>query len=400
MNYLNNIILVHNRYLIRGGEDECFDAEKKLLINNGINVIELLEDNRRIQQIGTLQTAIRTIWANETLNNTNRILESENIDVIHVHNFFPLISPSIFYAAKRRGIPIVFTIHNQRLFCANGYFLRDQKICEKCSNRKFNWPAIRFRCYRNSLFGSFIVALMQCIHRCLDTWNRKIDVIIALTEFARSKLIQNGINASSIEIKPNFIEDEFTGFSPEGDYALYIGRLSDEKGVHILLDAWKLLQDIIPLKIIGDGELKNKVSQYCEFHKSVSFIGKQSHDNVINIMRNCKVLIVPSICYEGMPRVIIEAFMLGKPVIASNLGGIQTMITDENGYLFPAGDSQALANALRDFLDSPDYMRQLKSEAARKEYLEKYSSNKNFSRLMEIYQLAIDKNKEHPKWKN
>jgi glycosyltransferase involved in cell wall biosynthesis len=386
-----NVLLIHNRYLVRGGEDECFDAEKKLLSTNGVKVIEFVEDNLKIKKTGLLKTAFQTIWSNDTVKILKKILKENKIDIIHVHNFFPIISPSIFFAARRAKIPIVFTVHNQRLFCANGYFLRNQQICELCSTKVFNFPAIWYQCYRNSFFGSFIVALMQGVHKWFSTWNTKIDFFVALTEFSRNKLIENGIKEKLIEVKPNFVEDTFSEFNFKGDFALFIGRLSEEKGVNILLDAWADLEFDIPLKIIGDGNLSERVENFCKNHPSVEWLGRRSHGFVMEILSQTKVLIVPSICYEGMPRAIIEAFSLGKPVIASRIGGIENMIYEDVGYLFNPGDKNSLVKEIRRFLGEKDLLLK-KSYAARNEYLNKYTPEKNFIKLMEIYQKAIRKN--------
>ncbi|MDO9084682.1 MAG: glycosyltransferase family 4 protein [Anaerolineaceae bacterium] len=385
-----SVLLVHNLYLIRGGEDECFDAEKNLLSSNGVNVIEYVEDNKIIKHIGLIKTAIQTIWSFTTVKNLKKILQRNKIDIIHVHNFFPIISPSVFYAAKHAKIPIVFTVHNQRLFCANGYFLRNQQICELCSNKFFNLPAVRYRCYRNSFFGSLIVSIMQGVHKWISTWNSKVDIFIALTDFSRSKLIQNGIKEKLIKVKPNFVIDEFSQFNFKGTYALFIGRLSEEKGVNILLEAWAELENDISLKIIGDGNLSETVDFFCKNHPSVEWLGRQSHDFVMEILSQAKVLIVPSICYEGMPRAIIEAFSLGKPVIASRIGGIENMISEEVGYLVNPGDKNALVNEVREFLENKDLVIK-KSYAARNEYLNKYTPEKNFDLIMDIYQKAIRK---------
>jgi len=385
-----NVLLVHNRYLIRGGEDECFDAEKELLSSHGVNVIEYVEDNKIIQQLGLIKTAIQTIWSFTTVKKLKNILQRNKIDLIHVHNFFPIISPSIFYAAKRANIPIVFTVHNQRLFCANGYFLRNQQICELCSNKIFNFPAIRYRCYRNSFFGSLIVAIMQGVHKWISTWNSEVDIFIALNEFSHNKLIENGIKEKIIEVKPNFVKDDFSEFNFEGDFALFIGRLSEEKGVNILLEAWNELENDISLKIIGDGNLSKNVDFFCKKHPNVEWLGRQSHHYVMEILSQAKVLIVPSIWYEGMPRVIIEAYSLGKPVIASRIGGIENMISEDVGYLFSPGDKNGLVKEVRKFLEKKDLVIK-KSYAARSEYLNKYTPEKNFDLIMDIYKKAIRK---------
>ncbi len=196
------ILLAHNRYLIPGGEDESFRAEADLLRQHGHDVTLYEEDNRKVESLGKFRTALRTLWSTETHHRVSEILASGSFDLVSVQNFFPLISPSIYYAARKAGVPVIQTLRNYRLMCLNGYFFRDGMPCELCLNRPAI-PGIRYRCYRGSRSGSLVVACMQSLHRLIGTWNNKVDAYIALTDFSavnhRSGLPPQGL------VRPNFL---------------------------------------------------------------------------------------------------------------------------------------------------------------------------------------------------
>ena len=246
------ILSVHNRYQIRGGEDESRQSEENLLREMGHQVEVYEEHNDRISTMNPLRVASKTIWSQESHQITKRRLKEQHHDIIHVQNFFPLISPSVYYAAKEQGVPVVQTLRNYRLLCPNALFFRDGQVCEDCLGKFVPLPGVIHGCYRESRVASTAVASMITVHRTLRTWVDMVDIYIALTEFARQKFIEGGLPAEKIVVKPNFVNPDPGVGKGSGGYALFVGRLSVEKGLDTLLAAWEKLSQQMPLKIVGE----------------------------------------------------------------------------------------------------------------------------------------------------
>ena len=248
-----HILSIHNNYQIRGGEDVSREAEESLLKEMGNSVSVYQEHNDRVAAIGAARMAVRTVWSTESYNIVKQKLKNSNCDLIHVQNFFPLISPSVYYAAKSEGVPVVQTLRNYRLLCPNGLFFRDGKVCEDCVGKFVPYPGVMHNCYRENKAASGAVATMITFHRTMRTWTEMVDIYISLTEFARQKFIAGGIPADKIVVKPNFVNPDPGVGEGSGGYALFVGRLSVEKGLDTLLAAWEHLGGKMPLKIVGDG---------------------------------------------------------------------------------------------------------------------------------------------------
>ncbi len=380
-----HILAVHNRYLISSGEDQSHAAEINMLRNNGIIVDEYNEDNQKIFNLNRFDLAYRTIWSKETYLKIQQRLSDTKYDLVIIQNFFPLISPSIYYATKKYNVPCIQYLRNYRLFCLNGILFRDHHICEDCLKKQIPWPGILHSCYRNRYDASGVVAAMLIFHRILGTWQTKINKYIALTEFARSKFIEGGIQPELITVKPNFIYPDPGLGEGAGDYALFIGRLSSEKGVLTLLDAWNHLDIPIKLKIIGEGDLKNIIINTARINSQIQFLGKKSSTEVLDEIGNAKCVILPSLIYEGLPRVIIESFSKGSPVIASDLKSLsELIINDVNGLLFQTGNSTDLADKVRWIWQNPVKLKKMRLNA-RMVYEEKYTDKRNFKLFMEVY---------------
>lgn len=378
------ILSIHNRYQIRGGEEECYEAEIDLLRQRGHTVDIYEENNDRIAELGSLKTAIRTIWSQESYQAIQRCLAKQPYDVVHVQNFFPLISPAIYYAAKERGVPVVQTLHNYRLLCPNAKFFRDDRVCEDCLGQFMPWPGIIHGCYRESRAASGSVAAMIAVHRAMQTWTKMVDRYIALTEFAREKFIQGGIPSDKLVVKPNFVPDPGLGLG-KGGYALYAGRLSPEKGITLLLEAWQQLGNKIPLKIVGDGPLATQVSQATINGTGVEYLGRKPLQEVYSLLKEAAFLVFPSQWYEGLPRILIESFAVGTPVIATNLGSMSSLVSPYNtGLHFQAGSPEDLATKVQWILTNPEQLAQMRL-ASRSEFESKYTAQENYDRLMEIY---------------
>jgi glycosyltransferase involved in cell wall biosynthesis len=383
------ILSIHNRYLIRGGEDQSRELEEKLLQEQGNQVDIYEENNNRVAEIGKVRVAIRTVWSTESYQIVRQKLTENSYNIVHVQNFFPLISPSVYYAANKQGVPIVQTLRNYRLLCANSYFFRDQKVCEDCLGKIIPWPGVVHGCYRDSKLGSLVVVTMQTLHRAISTWKKMVNLYITLTDFTRQKFIQAGLPADKIVIKPNFVYPDPGMGEGNGNYAIFIGRLSPEKGLDTLLAAWQLLGGKIPLKIIGDGPLSNQVREAVTKLPYVKWLGRLPIQEVYTLIGEAKFLIFPSQWYETFGRVAIEAFAKGTPVIASNLGNMSSMIeSGRTGFHFSPGDPNDLAALVEYALTHPEKLRKMRFEA-RSEFEAKYTAQQNYHKLMDIYKLAI-----------
>ncbi len=379
------ILSVHNRYQIRGGEDESREAEEKLLQQRG-HVVETYEENNdRVADLGAISTAIKTVWSTEAYNTLKHRLKEHAYDLVHVQNFFPLISPSVHYAAKAEGVPVIQTLRNYRLLCPNGFFFRDDRVCEDCLGKFVPWPAVLHSCYRGSRAASGVLATMLTTHRILPTWSQMVDKYITLSEFARDKFVQAGFPQDKIAVKPNFVYPDPTIGEGQGGYALYVGRLSPEKGISTLLSAWQKLGKKVPLKIVGEGPLAAQVAEAVSLDRGIEWLGRKSLPEVYELIGNAMFLVFPTIGYETFGRVAIEAFAKGTPVIASQVGAISELVaSNRNGLHFRPGDSEDLAIKIEWALTHPQEIAQMRQEA-RKEFETKYTAKENYRRIMEIY---------------
>lgn len=383
------ILSIHNRYQIRGGEDESRESEEKLLREKGNQVDIYEENNNRVPEIGKIRVALRTIWSAESYQIVKQKLTENSYNIVHVQNFFPLISPSVYYAAETQGVPIIQTLRNYRLLCANGYFFRDQKVCEDCLGKTIPWPGVIHSCYRESKAASLAVVAMQTFHRAISTWKKKVNLYIALTEFTKQKFIQAGLPSEKIVVKPNFVYPDPGIGEGTGNYALFIGRLSPEKGLDTLLEAWQNLPGKIPLKIIGDGPLSPMVKETANKLPDVEWLGRQPIQEVYTLIGEAKLVIFPSKWYETFGRVAVEAFAKGTPVVASNLGNMASLIDHgRTGFHFCPGNSDDLVDQVEYALTHPEQLRKMRLEA-RAEFEAKYTAEQNYQKLMDIYKLAL-----------
>lgn len=379
------ILSVHNRYQIRGGEDESREAEERLLQQMGHEIETYEENNDRIADLGAVRTAIKTVWSMEAYKTLRHQLKAQVYDLVHVQNFFPLISPSVHYAAHAEGVPVIQTLRNYRLLCANGFFFRDDRVCEDCLGKFVPWPALLHSCYRGSRAATGVLTTMLTTHRILPTWNEMVDKYITLSEFARDKFIQAGFPAQKIAVKPNFVYPDPNPGEGLGGYALFVGRLSPEKGISTLLTAWQHLGKKVPLKIVGEGPLAPQVAEAVSLDRGIEWLGRRSLPEVYELIGNAAFLVFPTIGYETFGRVAIEAFAKGTPVIASQVGAIAELVeSNRNGLHFRPGNPEDLAIKVEWALTHPQEMAQMRLEA-RSEFETKYTAKENYKRIMEIY---------------
>ncbi len=382
------ILKVHNFYQQAGGEDTSFDSEAMLLCSKGHEVFRLNFYNRDLKNIIIWKQPFITIWNKESYNKIQGIIRKNEPNVGHIHNIFPLASPSIIHAAKAEKLPLVMTLHNYRLLCPSAIFFRNGIVCEKCSKKIFAWPGIYYGCW-NGKAPTAVISIMFMIHRILKSWE-KIDLFIALTEFERHKFIDYGFSPHRIVVKPNFVFQHHPVRLKQGNYVLFIGRLSPEKGILTAIKAWRYLREI-PLKIVGDGILKGKIEKIIQQEKlhKIQLLGFLSQTQVFNVMQDAQFLIFPSEWYEGFPRTIVESFSNGLPVLASRLGSMAEIVDDgRTGLLFNPQDSEDLAYKVNWAWYHKNEIMEMRLNALR-EYEAKYTPEKNYEELIKIYKKAI-----------
>lgn len=386
-------LLVHNHYNQKGGEDAIFKQEAELLREAGHYVIEYRRSNDELKELGLqqkLKVPARLVWASDTVKELRSLIQKEDPDVAHFHNTFMMISPAAYYACHRAGVPVVQTLHNYRLLCPAATFYRDGHVCEDCLGKTPPWPGVLHACYRSSRTQTAAVAAMLTFHRWLRTWNKKVDLYVALTEFAKRKFVEGGLPEERIVVKPNFVHPDPGAQEKNDGYALFVGRLSPEKGLKTLFKAWGSLKGM-PLKIAGDGPLMSQIKESAAEQKlnSIEILGNCSHEKVIALMKSARFLVFPSEWYEGFPVSIAEAFACGKPVIASKLGAMAELIEDgKTGLLFEPGNSEDLARKVMHAFENPDLCRRMGLNA-RAEYEAKYTAKINYMKLMEIYDKVL-----------
>ena len=428
------VLVVHNRYRIRGGEDSVFEAECRLLEEAGIRVIRYERSNDDIPDGGgpfaKLGLALCTVWNPRTYREVREILRRERPDAMHCHNTFPQISPSVYYAAAREGVPVVQTLHNYRLACLNGYLFREGHVCEDCLGRT-PWRGVCRRCYRGSRAQSFVAAAMLLVHRLLGTYRRKVTRYIALTDFAKTKFVVAGLPARKISVKPNaFAADggkraglpatvvRSGSSAPDRLRVVYVGRLSPEKGVDVLLRAWALLtkegRDASTARpsqapgepgaaqprrgpaptceIVGDGPERAALEGLADelgISSSVRFLGALPREEALRELAGADLLVFPSLWYETFGLTILEAASQGVPAVATNIGGQSSLVQDGiTGRLVPPGDSAALAASLRELLSDPAALRRM-GDAARAAFdASDCAPSRNLARLLAVYASA------------
>jgi glycosyltransferase involved in cell wall biosynthesis len=381
------ILIVHNRYQQRGGEDAVVASERDLLAGSGVDVETLEENNDAITDLkGKVEASVSVFTGSRRSNDrVKAMLAGFQPDVVHVHNWFPTVSPSVFWNCHRAGIPVVNTVHNYRLLCVNATFFRDGRVCEDCMGTTLRSPGVIHKCYRDSRAGSAIATAGMLAHWGAGTWHRSVDRFIALSTFARQKLIEGGLPESKILVKPNFVDpDPGIRSGAAGNY-LFVGRLTEEKGVRTLIECWTSGTDLPLLTFVGRGPLEDEVRDAAAKMKNVEWLGSRNSNEVSELMGSAKALLCPSLWYEAMPRVVIESMAVGTPVIASRIGSYPEMIVDgESGVLFECGDANNLLLRIR-ALEATGSLSSMRV-GARLKYESEYTGSKNLEQLLGIYE--------------
>jgi glycosyltransferase involved in cell wall biosynthesis len=384
------VLLCHAYYTQRGGEDQSFEEERSLLLAGGHEVFEYIRDNDELKRMNALTTAANTLWNRSAARDVGRMVEQHRPDVVHITNTFPLISPAVCIAARKRGAAVVQALRNYRLICSGAYLMRDGRPCEECLGRLVPWPAIINRCYRDSTAATAAVAAMQLVHRAAGTWRRSIDAFFTLTEFARQRFIEAGFPAGKLHVKNNCVHPDPEAGSGSGKYVVFAGRLSPEKGVATLLDAWQRDATLPPLQIIGDGPLAPAVQAAVRSDSRITWRGRLESSGVHASLQDAGILVMPSVWYETFGRTIAEAYACGTPVAASDLGAMAELVAEGvTGTLFRPGDAASLALAIHRLTDlSPMDIASMRVRA-RNEFEVRYSPGRCYRRLIEIYESAL-----------
>ena len=385
------VIQVHNRYVHPGGEDAVAAAEAALLRSRGNEVLEFGASNAEAMSAGRLplaRTLLASTWNKEVYARARQAIREFKPAVVHCHNFFFALSPSIFGAARDEGVPTVMTLHNFRLLCPGALLMRSGRICEHCVG-KSPWHGVLRRCYRGSALQTALVARMITRNRRAGTWDRLVDAYIALTDFCRGVFVRGGLPADKLYVKSScLLEDPLPAESP-GAGAVFVGRLSAEKGLRTLLAAWREFPET-PLTIVGDGPDRPVLQDLAAALSKVSFPGYAGGPEVMARIKQASFLILPSECYETFGRCIMEAYACGRPVVASRLGAMAELVKDgETGLLFEPGNARDLATKVKALLANPAECQRL-GRAARAEFEAKYTADRNYEMLMTIYRRVIE----------
>lgn len=392
------VLLVHNFYgsSAPSGENSAVEEERRLLTRGGVDVETLFTSSDSIRGkgvLGLLEGGVATPWNPRTKALLASKLQAWTPDVVHVHNTFPILSPSIFHYLRAAGLPVVMTVHNYRLLCSAGTLSRDGRACAECFDRLSPVPGLVHGCYRSSRIATLPVYMMIELHRYLRTWARCVDRFIVLSDFQRSLLARAGVSDSRMVIKPPSYIDAPTQVEwdrRDGGVA-YVGRLSSEKGVAVLLEAWKALgASAPPLDIVGDGDVASELKAYCsrERLRDVTFHGALPHEAAIKVMSKSKLLVIPSLAYEGFPMVVREAFALGVPIVGTDHGSLKTLVRDGmDGALLPPGDATALARRISE-LWSNDATLQAYGASVRLRFEQEMGEKTNLQQLLSVYRSA------------
>lgn len=386
------ILIVHNHYQILGGEDVVVDNERKMLEENGHEVVFYSRDNADLKTLPVVYRIIlpfTTIFNLRTFHDVRNIIKSYQIDMVHVHNTLNLISPSVYYAAFSCKTPVVQTVHNFRLLCPGATFFRNGKVCEDCMHFGL-WCAVKHKCYRNSAIQTLACVINTKLYRTLKLYKRLN--YICLTDFNKEKLLElQQIREDKIYVKPNFTDDlqiDIIPYEMRKNCFIYAGRVDSLKGISVLFEAWRIIGNNGPeLIICGIGPMESWCRDYIKTNglKNIKLLGHVTNFSIKKLMANSKALVLPTRCYEGFPMTIVEAYSVGTPVIGSDIGNVGTIVEEGvTGWKFLPDSAESLCAAINGVKDISDSVISV--------YKEKYTSESNYKLLMDIYEQVIKSN--------
>lgn len=382
------ILLIHNFYQRFGGEDAVALVERRLLEEHGNEVTSYTRHNDEIKSYN-FQDKIKffpdTIYSLRTRREIEALVKARKPDVAYVHNVFPLISPSVYHTLHQLRVPVVHVVHDFRFWCPNGWFYVLGRICERCKHGNY-LNSLRHRCYRNSYTLTSLYSLSVGLNR----WARmtqKIAAFICMTGFLKEKLLELGIPEEKIFVKPHFLDaSQVLPMPGAGDYVLYLGRLSPEKGIWTLIHAFEQLKNP-RLKVVGTGPLEERLKQYIRDKglRNIELLGFRDGSEKWELLRNSLFTVVPSILYETFGLVVLEAYAAGKPVVGSRLGSLPYIIEqNKSGVLFEPGSVDDLVKKVGYLLERPDAVDRM-GRYARSLVEREYSSGACYQRLMGVF---------------
>jgi glycosyltransferase involved in cell wall biosynthesis len=390
------ILYLVNYYQEPGGENLWGASEASLMSGRGHETIAYTRTNTEIRDFNLLQKTglvFRTTWAHDSWKAIRRLIREHRPDIVHSFNQHVMISPSAYYACKAEGVPVLQTIYNYRLVCPGATLYRNGAVCTQCRDRSL-LASVAHGCFRASRAQTAVLATSLQVHRIAGTWRKAVSGYIVPSRFMGSKLMELGISPDRIHFKPNYHEPDPGPRQAPQDFALYIGRLTVEKGVRTLLNAWRSNQQLPRLIIAGGGPLEPECRALAAAHPGkVTFLGQVTHDRVIELTKSAICLLVPSEWLEGFPHVLLESLGCGVPLVASRIGTLAEVIEHErNGLLFEPGSPAALAAAVQRLTGSPSFASEC-GRRARQDYLDKYTAQKNYEILLGIYETILSRNR-------
>lgn len=384
------VLQVHNQHAPGwGGEETVVALEKRLLRERGHVVEEFRVSNAHLKNASIFWQILAVpsfLWSHQSYRALRRRIAEFEPDVVHVHNTFPELSLSVFWAAHRSGVPVVETLHNFRHVCANALLLRDGVRCEKCVGRP-GWSALRHRCYADSRGRTAVVVAISALHRKLGTFSRKVDAYIALNDFNREIFRRGGLPENKLLVKPNFVPASPLGNCPRKRQAVFAGAMTPSKGVRLLLKAWGMAALAeFKLLLIGEGPERKTLEREFAHLGNIAWCGQLERPEILARMAASRILVFPSLAYENCPMVVLEALSVATPVVSANHASLAAIVQHQReGLMFPTGDPQACASALRDALHADEHTWSRWSSAARQTHAEHYSDAVNYRQLISIY---------------
>lgn len=397
------ILAIHNfhRKGSASGDDQVFKSETALLEKHGNQVIRYTVSNDEFDNfgiIGKITTTFGMLWSFKNYKRVKELVEMEKPDIVHIHTFFPLLSPSVLYAAKRCGAKVVATLHDTRFVCPCATSLRGTELCNECGDGNY-FRMCKYGCFKSSRLQSFIVACIFTYHRMRKSFYKQIDKYICLNNNQIQLLKNIGFEENKIVKKYNFVPDVDVSVNvtrmenlPER-YVVFYGRIGEEKGIHFLMQIWESIQEI-PLVVMGGGPLEEEFRTWAEKKDNVYFLGYMQHEECLGVVKKAEFVIFPSIWYEGCSMVEIETQSIGKGIIATDLGFSEEVIKNGiNGFKVPLGNTDGFVEAIRKLWENPEQIAVI-GKNARMDYEEKYQPEDNYRQMMLIYRDAMKGNKK------
>ena len=393
------ILAIHNfhRKGSASGDDQVYKSETALLESHGNEVVRYTVSNDEFDNagvIGKIKATFGMLWSGKNYRAVQALIKKENPDIVHVHTFFPLLSPSILYAAKRLNVPVVATLHDTRFVCPCATSLRGTELCNECGDGHY-MRMCKYRCFKGSKLQSFIVAQIFRYHRKRRSFYDQIDRYICLNDNQIKLLVNIGFEKAKIVKKYNFVPDSDVRVNADDikelpeRYVVFYGRIGEEKGIRTLMHAWDSISDI-PLVVMGGGPLEEEFSTWANGKDNVHFLGYTEHNKCLSIVKGSEFVVFPSIWYEGCSMVEIETMSLGKALVATDLGfSVEAISEGYNGYKFPLGNLDSFVNTIRKLWNDPDKCIEI-GRNARTDYESKYMPEENYKLLSEIYEMSIN----------